>query len=323
MMEGWKKKTSRKFQKNGLEPRSMKRINRGDENTVVEVKTGNQDFIIKWFTSDMSPVIPQPGGPKDRFTGGWYVQSRLDDILEIPIPSILTAEFSKDDSYYIMEKVTDFQDSDVWFKDTFTLTLCREIGSILSRLHSVSKSSIGGIPGKDSDATRNMRRVMKQTEKNIRDTPYRNKKDQLKNLSDKYEDMYADRKASIVHGDLVASNILTNSDGIVKGITDWDDSMYSDPLYDIAIFHSMACDIMGEFCPWDKSSLRETVIESYSNAVDRKRLKILRAVVHLDSAAKIHKGDVLTTWSEVSQKTKESRKNIHENTFDNLLSDLS
>lgn len=322
-MDGWRRRTSNQLRKHGYEPLSMNRINRGDENTVIKVELDSRDIVIKWFTSDVSPVIPQPGKPIDRFIGGWYVQNRLDEIVNIPIPSITTSEFSKDDTnYYVMDMIPDFQDSNVWFKDTYTLTVCREIGSILSRLHSVSKASIGGIPGKTSDSMMNMRRVVKQTEKNIKNTPLESYRSRLDKLSQQYESQYQDKKESIVHGDLVASNIMTDSDGVITGITDWDDSMFSDPLYDIAVFESMVCDIMGTFSPWDREDLRGTVEEAYSNAVNTKRLNIIRAIVHLNAMAKIHNGFVLTSWSEVSQTAEKSRKKIHRDMFEDITEKL-
>jgi hypothetical protein len=79
---------------------------------------------------------------------------------------------------------------------------------------------------------------------------------------------------------------------------------------------------MGTFSPWDREDLRGTVEEAYSNAVNTKRLNIIRAIVHLNAMAKIHNGFVLTSWSKVSQTAEKSRKKIHRDMFEDITEKL-
>ncbi len=44
-----------------------------------------------------------------------------------------------------------------------------------------------------------------------------------------------DRPISLLHGDLHASNIFVNNNEL-EGIIDWSDSLYGDPLFDLARF---------------------------------------------------------------------------------------
>lgn len=307
----------------GYMPKDVQIAERGYQNRVVRAECEEEHFVVKWFTDSEETRTSSVGHRSNRFIGGWYVQTRLSDMLDIPLPEILHADFSNQEGYYyVMDNVEFEYADDLWSNDMFLMTLSQEIGRILSKIHSVGESDIGGIPGKRNDTMENMRHYMKTVENMISGTPYATCKNDLRSLKKRYERIFNPNTERLVHGDTTASNILTQESGIVVGIVDWEDSMYADPLIDIATFQAMVCDVFGVFSPWSIESLRESVVESYSRAVNHERLEILRAITHLWAGAKIDSEAMLSPWNRVASRSELTRQEIHRMRFESLSEDL-
>ena len=321
-MDEWRKKTLSELQKHGYAPLSVSEFDGVDSNTVVQAECESADLVVKWFSDDSRPAIPNVGSPEDKFTGGWFIQNRLSNILDVNIPEVIVSKFSDEYNYYVMEEVDNRTDDELWFLDTYLLRICREIGSILSEVHGVSASALGGIPGKQTDPSINMRRFAKEVENTVSDTPYMAYSKQLDALTSRYEELYNPQSTCLVHGSLVVNNIMTDEDGVVTGLIDWDESMYADPLFDIAFFQAQVCDVFGIFSPWSIETLRETVEESYSHAINNERLEILRVLIHLNTAAKVHDGHFYAPWKKIAKKSEMTRQEIHRERFELQMEDV-
>lgn len=323
-MDNWCQKTEDMLIDQGYVPNQSEITERGNQNKVVRVRCQDTDLAVKWFTEVEGFNGANIGSQSNRFVGGWYVQTRLQDLLDIPIPTIHHAEFSEDRDFYIMENIEFVYADDLWSNDMYLMRVCQEMGSILSQVHSVSESSIGGIPGKKNDTMENMRRFIKRVENNVSNTPYMAYEQDLSSLTNRYEQIFNPRSTKkLIHGDTAASNILTNNDGVIVGLVDWEDSMYADPLLDIAIFQSMVCDIFGVFSPWETKTLRDSVVESYSGAVNAERLRILRALTHLWAGAKINSEAMLSPWNRVAGRSQMTRQEIHRNRFESIVDEMN
>lgn len=322
-MSDWCQITEDTLMDKGYVPRESEVTERGNQNKVVRVQCEDRNLAVKWFTETSYLRDSNIGSQSNRFVGGWYVQTRLQDLLDIPLPDILHAEFSSDRDFYIMENIDFVYADDLWSNDMYLMRVCQEIGSLLSEVHSISEASIGGIPGKKNDSMENMRRFIKRVENNVSETPYMAYKQDLSDLTNRYEQIFNPRSTKqLIHGDTAASNILTNKNGVIVGLVDWEDSMYADPLLDIAIFQSMVCDVFGVFSPWETETLRSSVVESYSRAVNSERLDILRALTHLWAGAKINSDAMLSPWNRVASRSQMTRQEIHRNRFESIIDEI-
>lgn len=270
----------------GYELKSFNIISKAYDNTIIVAKCKQKDVVIKMFSNEQIHNIPNIGDPEDRFIGSWYVQSRISQNLENTVPNVIGSEFSKSRNFYIMDKIQ-YNDNHNWSNNMYLIQMCQDIGSRLSDIHQISNNLIGGIPGKNSDPMINMRRYIKKVESNIKETKYRKYQNDLSELAEIYEEIYEPNNKWIIHGDIEPSNILTDDSGLVKSVIDWDNSMYGDPLLDIAMCHTNICDIYSNRSPWDTDTVRNSVTESYQHAVNPKRLNILRSMVSLNRAAKL------------------------------------
>lgn len=322
-MGDWCQETEDMLIDQGYSPRKSEVTERGNENKVVRVRCEDKDLAVKWFTESNHSDGSSIGTQSNRFVGGWYVQTRLQDLLDVPLADIYYAEFSENADFYIMENIDFVYADDLWSNDMYLMRVCQEMGSVLSQIHSISESTIGGIPGKKNDTMENMRRFIKRVENNISGTPYMAYKDDLSTLTNRYEHIFNPLSTKkLIHGDTAASNILTNKDGVIVGLVDWEDSMYADPLLDIAIFQSMVCDIFGVFSPWETETLNESVVESYSGAVNSERLRILRALTHLWAGAKINSEAMLSPWNRVAGRSQMTRQEIHRSRFESIVDNI-
>lgn len=322
-MGDWCQETEDMLIDQGYSPRKSEVTERGNENKVVRVRCEDKNLAVKWFTESNHSDGSSIGTQSNRFVGGWYVQTRLQDLLDVPLADIYHAEFSENADFYIMENIDFVYADDLWSNDMYLMRVCQEMGSVLSQIHSISESTIGGIPGKKNDTMENMRRFIKRVENNISGTPYMAYKDDLSTLTNRYERIFNPLSTKkLIHGDTAASNILTNKDGVIVGLVDWEDSMYADPLLDIAIFQSMVCDIFGVFSPWETETLNESVVESYSGAVNSERLRILRALTHLWAGAKINSEAMLSPWNRVAGRSQMTRQEIHRSRFESIVDNI-
>lgn len=322
-MDKWRNKTLDELRKRGYSPKSVQETERGYQNKVFRADCESMDVTLKWLTGSQNSNIPSIGSPSNQFIGGWYVQTRLYEITDIPIPEVLVANFSEEHKYYIMENIDFMYADDLWSNDMYLMRICQEIGRIFSDIHSINDNSLGGIPGKKNDTMVNMRRFIKEVENSISGTAYMAYSDEVDSLKKRYERIFNPRdKKNIIHGDPSAGNILTDEEGVVIGIVDWEDAMYADPLLDIALFQAMVCDIFGIFSPWDMDSLRSSVVESYSRAVNTERLNILRSLVHIWAASTIESDSMLSPWNRVSGRSEMTRNEIHRERFENIVEDI-
>jgi tRNA A-37 threonylcarbamoyl transferase component Bud32 len=321
IMVDWVEKTRRVLTKRGYDVNTIAEAERGYQNKVIRADCSEKQLAVKWFI-EKNNSNRSIEDPSNSFIGGWYIQTRISEFLDIPIPNIRQAEFSEQ-YFYIMDNIDFSYADDLWSNDMYLMRLCQEIGNILSQIHSINESRLGGIPGKKNNTMENMRIYAKNVESTITGTPYMAYKNKLDDLNKRYEQIFNPRSTKcLIHGDPDASNILTNEKGVVVGIVDWEDSMYADPLLDLAIFQAMVCDIFGVFSPWDMETLRQSVVESYSRAVNSERLEILRAIVHLWAGAKINSDAMLSPWNRVASRSQMTRQEIHRKRFENLTDDI-
>lgn len=322
-MDSLRNKTLSELRKNGFSPQSVEETERGYENKVFRANCESEVLAVKWFMDSENSNIPSIGPSSNQFIGGWYVQTRLIEMTDIPIPEVLVASFSSDTKYYVMKNIDFMYADDLWSNDMYLMRVCQEMGRIFSNLHSINDNSLGGIPGKKNDTMLNMRRFIKEVENSISETAYMAYSEEIKSLKRRYERIFNPRDTKrVIHGDPSAGNILTNEEGVVIGLVDWEDSMYADPLFDIAMFQAMVCDIFGIFSPWDLDSLRSSVVESYSQAVNSERLRILRALVHIWAASTIESESMLSPWNRVSSKSEMTRNEIHRSRFEELMNQI-
>lgn len=319
-MEDLRKQTLSELRKNGFSPQSVEETERGYENKVYRADCESEVLAVKWFTDSKNSNIPSIGPSSNQFVGGWYVQTRLIEITDIPIPKVLVASFSTNTKYYVMENIDFMYADDLWSNDMYLMRVCQEMGRTFSKVHSINDNSLGGIPGKKNDTMLNMRRFIKEVENSISETPYMAYSQEVESLKKRYERIFNPRETkSIVHGDPSAGNILTNEEGVVIGLVDWEEAMYADPLLDIAMFQAMVCDVFGIFSPWDLDSLRSSVVESYSQAVNSERLNILRALIHIWAASTIESESMLSPWNRVSGRSEMTRNEIHRKRFEDTI----
>jgi aminoglycoside phosphotransferase (APT) family kinase protein len=320
-MSDWVEKTRSLLTERGYRIKSVEEAERGYQNEVVRANCESAELAVKWFV-ERDKARNTADAPSNSFIGGWYIQTRINKFLDVPLPNIRFAEFS-DDYFYVMDNI-DFQYADdLWSNDMYLMRLCQEMGSVLSEIHSINESRLGGIPGKKNSTMENMRIYIQQVESTISGTPYMAYNDKLSSLDKRYEQIFNPRSTKcLVHGDPNAGNILTDENGVIVGLVDWEDAMYADPLLDLAIFQAMVCDIFGVFSPWEIETLRESVVESYSRAVNTERLNILRAFVHLWAGAKINSDAMLSPWNRVAGRSQMTRQEIHRNRFENLVNEI-
>lgn len=322
-MTNWEKKTFSELRKNGFEPHSVEETERGRNNKVLRARCSSKDLAIKWFNSSKTSSVPSIGKDINTFIGGWYVHQRLLEMTDVPTPKIEMANFLGNECYYVMENV-DFAYSDnLWSNDMYLFRMCQEMGSIFSNIHTVTESSLGGIPGKKNDVMVNMRRYIKNVENMIKNTPYNTYRQKVKNLKKRYERIFNPKSRRLIHGDPTASNILTDTDGVIIGLVDWEDSMYADPLLDVAIFEAMVCDVFGVFSPWDIKTLRQSIEESYIHGVNEERLNILRSLVHIKSASFIKSESMLSPWNRVASQSQVTRQELHRNRFKQIIETMN
>lgn len=321
-MVDWKEKTLEELRRNGYSPLSVEETERGYQNKVFRAECTSEKVALKWFRDSNEYNIPSIGPHSNQFIGGWYVQTRMYQVTNIPIPRTIKFNFSDNRKYYIMEHIDFSYTDDLWSNDMYLMRVCQEMGSIFSKIHTVDDNILGGIPGKKNDTMVNMRRFIKEVENSVSDTPYMAYSEDINALKNRYERIFNPNQKNMIHGNPLTSNILTDEDGVVIGLVDWEDSMYADPLLDIALFDAMVCDVFGIFSPWDRESLKSSVKESYSNAVNDERLDILRSLVHIWAASTIESEAMLSPWNRVSGRSEVTRNEIHRERFEEIVNRL-
>jgi aminoglycoside phosphotransferase (APT) family kinase protein len=108
------------------------------------------------------------------------------------------------------------------------------------------------------------------------------------------DDIPAPAQGSILHGDLALSHLLVDPrTGQVTGIIDWADAIIGDPLYDVATF-SMGGPAGDQIV---EEMLQPRMIAAYGAGADDPRIRLYRALSHLDNAAwSIANG--ITSWTD-------------------------
>jgi aminoglycoside phosphotransferase (APT) family kinase protein len=100
-------------------------------------------------------------------------------------------------------------------------------------------------------------------------------------------------KGSILHGDLGLSHFLVDPHtGHLTGLLDWADAIIGDPLYDVATF-SMG----GPAGDSIQDVLQPRLIAAYGAEADDPRIRLYRAVNHLDNAVWSIANDI-TPWTD-------------------------